>query len=77
MNKKISNKRIKFALLGSQMISGLYSAGIHITKVIAPLKFESQFTDRPYISSILKDKYSIFNYLDTEQKLSEKLLWMH
>lgn len=61
----------KFALLGSQMISGLYSAGIHITKVIAPLKFESQFPDRPYISSILKDKYSIFNYLDTEQKLSE------
>ncbi len=64
----------KFSLLGSQMISGLYSAGIHITKVIAPIKFESQFTDRPYISSILKDKYSIFNYLDTEQKLSEEAL---
>ena len=75
MNKKkypTKEELEKFALLGSQMISGLYSAGIHITKVIAPLKFESQFTDRPYISSILKDKYSIFNYLDTEQKLSEE-----
>lgn len=60
-----------FASLAGGVLSGLFNAAVYLTTTIAPLKFESQFPDRPYISSILKDKNSIFNYLDTEIKLDE------